>query len=297
MQHTSLAETSDKNMHGNRKDLAIIVVWYNPSATQISNSKRLAALHNPVLIIDNSPEVSSSAITEVPGSHYYWMEENLGIATALNIGCRLAVARGSEYALMLDQDSVLSPSMLQKHFSDAENLFMEQRVAVVATVSQLKIGQSSQQAIDVKSAITSGSIIRLSAWRDIGGFNNALFIDQVDHDFCIRLRLRGLRILVNPAIEMLHSVGEPVENKFLGFRITSSNHHWLRRYYQVRNSLYLRSWYPAESKPLILYLRDIFEMLIGIVALERDRRRKLNAMLIGALDFKGNRLGAWREKI
>jgi len=283
-------------MNGFHCSFAVIVVWYNPTKAQISSTEILATLLSSVFIIDNSLEASSSSNLEVTDCHYCWMGSNLGIATALNHGCRLATANGSEYALLLDQDSVINPSMLHKHIRSAQAIFSDQRVAVVATSSQLHDDQPRPQPMDVKSAITSGSIIRLSSWTEIGGFNDGLFIDQVDHDFCIRLRLRGFRVLVNPAIEMQHRVGDPIEKKTLGFRITSTNHDWLRRYYQVRNSLYLRSWYPSESKPLILYLRDILEMLIGIVALERDRSRKLNAMLIGALDFRANRLGAWRWK-
>lgn len=281
-------------MSGIQFGFTIIVVWYNPTIAEISYSEKLATLLRPVFIIDNSLEASSSSNLEASECHYCWMGNNLGIATALNHGCKLATASGSEYALMLDQDSVIHPSMLQKHIRSAQTIFIDQRVAVVATSSQLHVDQPSPQPIDVKSAITSGSIIRLSAWCDIGGFNDGLFIDQVDHDFCIRLRLRGFRVLANPVIEMQHRVGDPIEKKLLGFRITSTNHHWLRRYYQVRNSLYLRRWYTSESKPLILYWRDIFEMIIGIVALERGRGRKLYAMLIGVLDFNRNRMGAWR---
>ena len=274
---------------------AIIVVWYNPTNAQIWYSKKLATLWSPVYIIDNSPGLDSSPTLEAAECHYYWMGNNLGIATALNHGCKLAMTSGSEYVLMLDQDSVINPSMLHNHIKYARAIFSDQRVAVVSTSSQFHVDQSSPQPIDVKTAITSGSIIRLSSWCVIGGFNDALFIDQVDHDFCIRLRLRGFRVLVNPVIVMQHRVGDPIEKKTLGFRISSTNHHWIRRYYQVRNSLYLRSWYPTESKPLIFYLRDLIEMIISILVLEDHRKRKLYAILIGIVDFYRNRTGAWEK--
>jgi len=278
------------------RSFGVIVVWYNPSISQIVNTEKLASFFNHVLIIDNSPSVTALCNVEATEFHYYWMGKNLGIATALNCGCRLAMDTGLKYVLMLDQDSVFESSMLLRHISSAKVIFSDQRVAVVASASQVQAVQLSPQTIEVKSAITSGSIIRLSSWQYIGGFNDALFIDQVDHDYCIRLRLRGFRVLVNLAINMLHTIGDPIEKKIFGFPFSSTNHNWQRRYYQVRNSLYLRRWYPSDSKPLILYWRDMIETIIGIVALERDRVRKLCAILIGIFDFSRNRMGAWQGK-
>lgn len=223
------------------------------------------------------------------------MGRNLGIATALNYGCNMAMSFDSKYALLLDQDTIFDPLTLRQHVQTAQRLFINRKVALVAPRFMITEPQNKQHPFQVKSAITSGSIVRLDSWQTIGKFNDGLFIDQVDHDFCIRLRLGNYIILSNPAVSMMHKVGDPREKRILSFRITSTNHNWLRRYYQVRNSLYLRKWYPSESKPLINYGKDIFLMALGIILIERGRIRKLYAMFIGAVDFLRNRLGPWRD--
>jgi rhamnosyltransferase len=276
-------------------ELAVIVVWFNPSEIQVDNVRNLSQICKRVLIIDNSSVCSLNSAPECQDLKYYWMKRNLGISLALNHGCEMALSQGFSFALTLDQDSFFENTMLIKHIHDASLMFLESRNAVVATASQTSLEGKRTGYIQVKSAITSGSIIRLSAWRDVGRFDERLFIDQVDHDLCTRMRLQGYHILVNTSIEMVHKVGDPIEKTILGFRISSTNHHWHRRYYQVRNSLYLRKWYPSESKPFHLFAREIVDMIIGILFLEKDRLRKLGAMLVGVFDFYRNRTGSWND--
>jgi len=278
-----------------QSDLAVIVVFFNPSRKQVAFATTLSKLFENVIIVDNSPIPINDIHLRLKASRYYWMRRNLGIATALNYGCTVAMSLGSKYALLLDQDTVFISSTLCQHVEVALSLFINDKVALVAPGPQILEPINEHLPFPVKSAITSGSIIRLTSWRATGRFNDGLFIDQVDHDFCIRLRLCGNTILANPAVSMTHKIGDPLEKNILGCRIVSTNHHWLRRYYQVRNSLYLRSWYPSESKSRADFIKDIFLMALGIILVEHGRARKLYAMFIGTVDFFRNRLGSWGD--
>lgn len=282
-------------MDDTHSDFAVIIVFFNPSSEHVSFAASLSNIFGTVLIVDNSPAPINDLNLRFKDCLYWWMGRNLGIAAALNYGCIMAMSLGAKYALLLDQDTVFKHWILCRHIETAQSLFVNDRIALVATGSQLPEFPKKQLPIQVNSAITSGSIIRLSAWRETGRFNDGLFIDQVDHDFCIRLRLSNYVVLANPTITMKHSVGEPLEKNIFGRRIATTNHNWLRRYYQVRNSLYLRRWYPSESKSRADFLWDMFMMAAGIILLERDRIRKLYAMVMGAVDFWHNRLGPWRE--
>ena len=122
-----------------------------------------------------------------------------------------------------------------------------------------------------------------------------MFIDQVDHDLCYRFKRRGYRILSNLGIAMNHQVGNPMQKIIMGYRIQTTNHNWIRRYYQVRNSLYLRQQYPEYAKPLRLYIRDLRDQIIGIILLEKDVTRKMRAMMLGAWDFLKKRYGSWDD--
>lgn len=60
---------------------------------------------------------------------------------------------------------------------------------------------------NVKIALTSGTLIKLEAWRNIGLFNELLFVDEVDHEFCYRLRSEDYNIVKVNGVFMNHKIG------------------------------------------------------------------------------------------
>src|SRR6266516_241490 len=46
--------------------------------------------------------------------------------------------------------------------------------------------------------------VRAELFRELGGFTEELFLYQEDLDLCWRARLRGLRVVVDPAADVLH---------------------------------------------------------------------------------------------
>ena len=59
----------------------------------------------------------------------------------------------------------------------------------------------------VTMVITSGSLLRIEAWDDCGRFDEALFIDYVDTDFCLKCLARGWQIAVSAGGRMTHQLG------------------------------------------------------------------------------------------
>ena len=58
-----------------------------------------------------------------------------------------------------------------------------------------------------KTVITSGCLVDAAFAREIGGFRDDFFIDQVDHEFCLRTRANGRRVAISAKPVMQHSVG------------------------------------------------------------------------------------------
>jgi GT2 family glycosyltransferase len=85
-----------------------------------------------------------------------------------------------------------------------------------------------------RGVITSGNLVRADLARQIR-FNEALFIDQVDFDFCYSLRRRGYIVLQQKAITMDHVLGE----RYLDVERIHPYENAQRLYYIVRNSSYL----------------------------------------------------------
>jgi rhamnosyltransferase len=43
--------------------------------------------------------------------------------------------------------------------------------------------------------MTSGCLTNLAIWDESGGFSDELFIDEVDHDYCLNVRRHGYRVV------------------------------------------------------------------------------------------------------
>jgi rhamnosyltransferase len=144
--------------------------------------------------------------------------------------------------------------------------------------------------------MTSGNLIKLTVFDAVGYFNESLFIDYVDSEYCLRCASQGFKILeANDAI-LLHRTGEPVQHRFLGKLRSTSNHSNLRRYYMARNGVYVYKKF-AFSYPLWV-ANDAYRFLAGLIMLvlfEADKRRKLAAIIKGVMHGLSGRVGKFND--
>ena len=78
-------------------------------------------------------------------------------------------------------------------------------------------------------------MLRLSAWREVGGFWDDLFIDMVDIDMCWQLKEKGYKILQVQSKALLHEIGHGKRVKLFGKDEVVYNHAPFRSYYMARN--------------------------------------------------------------
>src|SRR5579871_3668533 len=96
---------------------AIVVIYY-PNEELIENLRLLRRQVNGVVIVDNASDGESKILidhaqAEMPCT-VIRNPQNLGIATALNIGFRIAIEKGFEWLLALDQDSTISERFVEE---------------------------------------------------------------------------------------------------------------------------------------------------------------------------------------
>ena len=269
-----------------KKDIAILVVLYNeqPPSYIFDN------IGCEIIIIDNTPKRSLA----IKGDNivYLPLKRNLGIACALNVGMKKAISMGKQWAITMDQDSILPQNMLEAYI-DYVNTTPD-RVGVVSPLINMYDGENRTPkdiATDVKEALTSGSMINTVIFLEVGGFKEEMFID-VDFEFCWNVRRHGYKVVQLRSVVMQHHLGDTIEYKLFGkhlFYVT--NHNKLRQYYMARNMLYLHNIYP-EFRPS--KLRSLYSWSVGIVKIiffEKDRRKKIKAMLLGYKDYKNGTMG------
>ena len=190
-----------------------VMVTYNPRATFIENIAAVAAQVGHVVVVDNGSsgetEQHLQELDTRPGCTVIRNRQNLGIAAALNLGVNHAIEAGCDWIATFDQDSRVSDGFISQMLETYQQAPHPEKIAVIAPTcvdresgNRIRMLRSSNG--EVLLAMTSGSMMPSSAIRDIGRFDESLFMDYVDVEFCLRARQKGMLILQSPAI-LLHS--------------------------------------------------------------------------------------------
>lgn len=281
--------------------IAACVVLYNPPDDVLLNIKSYYEQVNYLIAIDNSEKENTIFEHECrqlfPGIIYKWQGSNTGIAGALNTACQLSIEKGYNWLLTMDQDSCFAKGDLQKmidHIHLAQKKFANIGIITpLHIVSNEETDMTNEAFKKLNIVMTSGNLLNLAVYRQAGHFNESLFIDFVDYEYCIRLQQSGFTIIQDNAIRMKHSLGDFFVRHLLGFKFGVSNHNHIRRYYKTRNSLFVGFKYRKTQQKfflLSLFYTLIYDPLI-IVLYEENKIKKLKAIFYGIKDFLQKKYG------
>ena len=292
--------------------LAACVVLYNPDDTIFENILTYGNYVDKLIVVDNSLKKNNFLIdklSEVFESKLIYINnnDNLGIATALNQACDKAIELQFKWILTMDQDSsFINFDHYKKCLEKVQNV---NNVALLAAntdkegYSNFDINECSCNYREDKfSVITSANIVNLEYFEEIGRFNDKLFIDMVDYDYCLRINIKKFKILYFPDVFVEHKLGEVHlrTNIFTRKKKYKTEHNAQRAYYISRNSLYLSKnygkYFSKEFGMLhilnIVFIHDVTKILIY----EIDKWNKLKAKFIGLYHFIINRYGKYNLK-
>ena len=199
--------------------VAAIIVSYNPDSNLFDSINLLLNQVEKVIIVDNgSKEKYVKYIKSINEDKIEIIlnKENLGIATALNIGVRKALENGYEWILTMDQDSKASPDMVKKMFNVYNSINREERKDILSIfpnfvderIQSIEENSNMNSYEYVDADITSGNLLRKEVFEKVGFFDDSLFIDLVDTDFCMRLNEKGIKMIKIRDAVLYHSLGE-----------------------------------------------------------------------------------------
>src|SRR5207247_5271810 len=175
-----------------------------------------------------------------PGITVGRLGENRGVGHALNLAVQRARQMGYSWLLTMDQDSVVDGSMIQAYQAAVER--DRSRVCLAPMIAGNGATRHATGGV-IRYAITSGNLVRVSLFDQIGLYDEGFFIDCIDFDFSLRLRRAGHSLYRVPDAVMRHQLGEAVHvPAFL--RGYYALHSPTRRYYMYRNFMYMveRYW-------------------------------------------------------
>lgn len=265
-----------------------MVTLYNPTKRNIENIMSYIDGLDVVYLIDNSSFDNSNLLFNSKKIKYIPNLDNLGIAEALNIACKKAISDGYKWILTMDQDSILTLDALKKmqkytKENDMSNVGIISPYHCILT-TESKPSQLVEEKMDV---MTSGNLLNLEIYEKIGGFKSWLFIDGVDIEYCLNLNINGFKVLRLNNVLMDHNLGDATCHKFLGREIICSNHNAIRRYYMVRNNLYIRDMYGSIYPDYCKFLIDVQKGQLKRVAFfEKNKIKKLKLMFKGYRNYK-----------
>ena len=281
--------------------VAAIIVSYNPDKNLLDSVNLLISQVEKIIIVDNGSieekrkDISSIKDIDNERIEIIFNEENLGIATALNIGVREALKQGFNWILTMDQDSKASKDMVEKMFEVYNNIDEKERKSILSIFPNFvdeRIQSIEENSVMntyeyVDADITSGNLVNAEVFDKVGFFDDSLFIDLVDTDFCMRLNEKNIKMIkVRDAI-LYHSLGESQSVKSILGKFNTSNHSALRRYYMTRNRFYIWERYKdlnsfTLNRDKKLFKKEFIKIILG----EKDKVNKIKMVFKGYKDYK-----------
>lgn len=283
--------------------IPVVIVVYNPCVCDFISKLHLFTQFHHIYIIDNSEYINEylkqlqfeNFVTYVP------LQDNKGVAYGNNMGIKLALRDGYSWVATFDQDSI-PPENYVKRISDIilkSNIKEIGLIGIVYDEKSKKNKLNTDSIKQVQECISSGSCISGYAFTEVGGQKEEYFIDCVDFEFCWNLRRNGFKILQVQDLLMSHKLGEKfMEKKILGKHLLYlTNHIPIRKYYYVRNSLYLFKEYRGVFRRDVLQkMKTLVKTIIKSVFWEKNKIVSIQYIIKGYQDYKKGIYGRYKPK-
>lgn len=281
MAERGLVSEAERSFH------AVVMPLFGGVAGDLENYlDDLSGLGLCVVLVDNNPGPSMTPFNPTEQVELVFNGNRGGIAGGLNRGIECALAAGSTWITLLDQDSRI----------EAEQILLLSRALAAYPDKQLVVGpsiwdeqrqarhgrwQASMNGLDAtRLLISSGTTFRSSDWPQLGSMHEGLFIDFVDHAWCFRVQKRGFQLFQHPLVTLRQQFGAEHPNgicRRFGMQLYSP----VRHYYGLRN---LRWLCLQPYIPLDLKLKELLKMLVKPwlwLAFEPRRPENLKAIVTG----------------
>ena len=291
-----------------------IVVTYHPNRhTLVALLDATERQVDRVLVVDNGSAESQTWLREIGdarGHELLLLDQNVGVAAAHNLGIAKARALGADAVLLLDQDSLPAQDMVRALRQALADLHRSGKV--VAAVGPCHVDQRSLVAspfvqfgflfntylycgpkqgrsfVQCDHLITSGTLIPAASLDAIGGFDEGLFIDNVDTEWCFRAKARGYELFGVCSARMQHALGEALSKTWVPFAHDVVVHRPARLYYIVRNHVLL---YRRRYTPNAWIVQDVPRLMFKVVMFATSFSPRLSNLMMMMKGFRDGMRG------
>lgn len=249
-----------------------------------------------ILVVDNDSADQTCEIIEknYPQVKLLKLGCNSGFAHANNVGIQYAMEQGYEYVLLINEDTVADPSLIQKLLKYADN-----KTAVIPLIymngSKTKVWYAAGKLDfekcrvincqeNLKSRVTEVTFmtgccmfIHTDVFREVGLFDENFFMYYEDTDLSLRMYEHQIKMLYVPDTYVWHRLQGKTKKPYYA-------------YYMTRNKLYFLKKHAGAFQRSIY--RIVFDEIFRII-FHPDAYTKAFAkyQLKGIRDFLKKRMG------
>lgn len=298
---------------------AIVVLNYNGLEDTLQCLASLRPLRDEghdVILVDNGSAIDpgDEAARTMPGVIYLPTGENLGYAGGNNRGIRLALDRGAERVLVLNNDTTVDPSIVSAlsacferdpslgivgpliNFMDEPDVVMTDGVEFntgTGTVffRRIVVPPDGDAISPVPVDIVNGCcmMVRADVFRQVGFFDEQFFIVHEESDLCLKARRAGFGCAVLGRTLVWHKGSSAFER----------SGRQLQRYFDARNLFYLLKRHTGrvgQSRGLTVSVVHYFKYCFYRYDVERESGKPVaaGAVIEGVHDAFLGRVGPYR---
>ncbi|MBV1898682.1 MAG: glycosyltransferase family 2 protein [Cycloclasticus sp.] len=293
-------------------DVIPVVVTYNAEIKVLDDLLNSLQLFDKVQLVDNGSN-SVAELKELCSKYANlaasFLPANVGLAEAQNLAVdSITTNDACTFIILFDQDSVPVENCIEVLYNYANQLksegiklgaigpalvdsFLDSRFGFIKNGKRFYKEEAENNIFECDGINSSGSLIPLGVWQDLGGNNSSLFIDHVETDWCFRARAAGYECYGTFDALLSHSMGEStIKYWFFGWR-TMPDRTPERHYYLFRNSIFLQQ---QSYVPISWKYKNILKLILTIGyfgVFHRQRVKHISNMYIGLKDGINKRLG------
>ena len=278
--------------------IAAAVILYYPDNEIVQRIQSYLNEVTTLYILDNSENnTGHKALLKTLDTDkvvYLHDGENKGISIRLNQAAILAAEQQAEWLLTMDQDSYFPANIVAQYFNCLENSLSKENTAMFGVQFLNAPLHADCAFVEAKHLITSGSIVNLNIFQIIGGFDEALFIDKVDHEYCLRARALNYKVIEFSNIFLHHHLGNVTYGRSLkNFQLTPRVlHSPIRMYYIMRNYLYLKDKYKGQFTDSFEEMRkEIWNRTKNNFLYGKNKWAVIKYLLKGYQDYSAGKMG------
>jgi rhamnosyltransferase len=286
-------------------NIAACVILYHPNEEDLQNISTYLSKVDMLYVYDNTENKTVKYFFDENNSKiiYFSDLENRGLSIRLNQACNQAISDGFNFLLTMDQDSSFIEGNLDQYFNDIKNYPKKETVGIFNLEYHDKnktVNSANIIPEEVHTLITSASVINLTNFDKIGGFDENLFIDGVDFDYCLATIKNGFKCINFKNNFFKHVIGKKIKKgSFKTLYLIKKEkylHSPIRLYYMIRNILYLEKKYALIFPEYISEIKKKYNTQIqtnlnyspNIFTFYKYKFKALS-------DFKNNRMGKFQD--